>query len=129
MGTGAVYVTLAGLKPHPGYGLTVVETVFYFLNMVLFLLNTSTLLLQMICRELLLTSIAALDVSASSLPKASQETHYGSGKRNFRSPGGFVICYYHHRHYQLWRAIGACHTKFCLCPVLVSPSATTSSRM
>ena len=46
MGTGAVYVTLAGLKNHPGHPLTVVETVFYFLNMVLFLLNTSTLLLQ-----------------------------------------------------------------------------------
>lgn len=46
MGTGAVYVTLAGLKQHPGHPLTVVETVFYFLNMALFLLNTTTLLLQ-----------------------------------------------------------------------------------
>jgi len=48
MGTGAVYVTLAGLKNHPGHPLTVVETIFYFLNMVLFLLNTTTLLLQFI---------------------------------------------------------------------------------
>ncbi|GJE96716.1 voltage-dependent anion channel-domain-containing protein [Phanerochaete sordida] len=48
MGTGAVYVTLAGLKNHPGHALTVVETIFYFLNMALFLLNTTTLLLQFI---------------------------------------------------------------------------------
>ena len=50
MGTGAVYVTLAGLKRHPGQGLTVVEAVFFFLNMFLFVLNTSTLLLQLICK-------------------------------------------------------------------------------
>lgn len=49
MGTGAVYVTLAGLKQHPGHPLTIVETVFYFLNIALFLLNTSTLLLQLLC--------------------------------------------------------------------------------
>lgn len=48
MGTGAVYVTLAGLKNHPGHPLTVVETIFYFINMSLFLLNTTTLLLQFI---------------------------------------------------------------------------------
>ncbi|PSR72182.1 hypothetical protein PHLCEN_2v11974, partial [Hermanssonia centrifuga] len=48
MGTGAVYVTLAGLKLHPGKSITIVETAFYFLNMILFLLNTSTLLLQLI---------------------------------------------------------------------------------
>lgn len=48
MGTGAVYVTLAGIKQHPGHVLTIIETIFYFLNMALFLLNTSTLLLQFI---------------------------------------------------------------------------------
>jgi tellurite resistance protein TehA-like permease len=47
MGTGAVYVTLAGLKNHSP-ALTSVETFFFFLNMALFLLNTSTLGLQAI---------------------------------------------------------------------------------
>ncbi|CAL1707974.1 unnamed protein product [Somion occarium] len=48
MGTGAVYVCLAGIHPHPGLPLTMVETVFYFLNIALFLLNSTTLLLQLI---------------------------------------------------------------------------------
>ncbi|KAI0271746.1 voltage-dependent anion channel-domain-containing protein [Russula aff. rugulosa BPL654] len=47
MGTGAVYVTLAGLKVHPG-PLTNVETFFFFINLSLFILNSSTLLLQAI---------------------------------------------------------------------------------
>ncbi|EIN03552.1 hypothetical protein PUNSTDRAFT_146990 [Punctularia strigosozonata HHB-11173 SS5] len=47
MGTGAVYVSLAGLKNHSST-LTSVETFFYFLNMALFLLNTTTLALQAI---------------------------------------------------------------------------------
>jgi len=47
MGTGAVYVVLSGLKNRsPVVGL--VETIFYFLNIVLFLLNTTTLVLQAI---------------------------------------------------------------------------------
>ncbi|KAI0790246.1 voltage-dependent anion channel [Irpex lacteus] len=47
MGTGAVYVTMSGIKSH-SQALTHVETVFYFINMALFLLNTTTLLLQAI---------------------------------------------------------------------------------
>lgn len=47
MGTGAVYVTLSGLKEHSTV-LTNVETFFYFLNIALFTLNTTTLLLQFI---------------------------------------------------------------------------------
>ena len=47
MGTGAVYVTLSGLKQHPRT-LTTVETVFFFINLSLFLLNSSTLLLQVL---------------------------------------------------------------------------------
>jgi hypothetical protein len=47
MGTGAVYVTLAGLRNHAS-ALTHVETAFFFLNISLFLLNTSTLALQAI---------------------------------------------------------------------------------
>lgn len=53
MGTGAVYVTLSGIKNH-SQGITVVETVFYFLNIVLFLLNSTTLLLQGICKRRLI---------------------------------------------------------------------------
>ncbi|CAA7261553.1 unnamed protein product [Cyclocybe aegerita] len=47
MGTGAVYVTLSSLKHRAGF-LHQVETVFYFLNIALFLINTSSLLLQAI---------------------------------------------------------------------------------
>ena len=47
MGTGAVYVTLSGLKQH-SETLTRVETFFFFLNISLFLLNSLTLLLQLI---------------------------------------------------------------------------------
>ncbi len=47
MGTGAVYVTLAGLKYHTS-ALTTVEIGFYFMNMILFVLNSVTLLLQAI---------------------------------------------------------------------------------
>ncbi|KAH8810336.1 voltage-dependent anion channel-domain-containing protein [Flagelloscypha sp. PMI_526] len=45
MGTGAVYVTMSALK-HRNSSLTTVETIFYFLNISLFLLNTCTLALQ-----------------------------------------------------------------------------------
>lgn len=47
MGTGAVYVTLSGLKSH-SQALTTFETIFYFLNITLFLLNSVTLALQAI---------------------------------------------------------------------------------
>ncbi|KAH8822598.1 voltage-dependent anion channel-domain-containing protein [Flagelloscypha sp. PMI_526] len=47
MGTGAVYVTMSGLKARSP-SLTTVETIFYFLNITLFLLNTCTLALQAI---------------------------------------------------------------------------------
>jgi hypothetical protein len=47
MGTGAVYVTLSGIKPHTA-ALTKIETAFFFLNMALFLLNVTTLLIQAI---------------------------------------------------------------------------------
>ena len=53
MGTGAVYVTLAGLKGHPG-PLTNVEAIFFFINLTLFILNSSTLLLQAICAMIFL---------------------------------------------------------------------------
>ena len=46
MGTGAVYVTLSGLKEHANT-LTHVETFFYFLNIALFVLNVTTLTIQL----------------------------------------------------------------------------------
>lgn len=46
MGTGAVYVTLSGVRGRSN-AMIVVETVFYFINMALFLLNISTLTLQL----------------------------------------------------------------------------------
>ncbi|KAI0290293.1 voltage-dependent anion channel-domain-containing protein [Russula brevipes] len=45
MGTGAVYVTLSGLEEHPG-PLTKVEAVFFCINVLLFILNSSALFLQ-----------------------------------------------------------------------------------
>lgn len=48
MGTGAVYVTLAGLREHWGPKVTPVETVFFFFNLVLFILNNTTLFLQLL---------------------------------------------------------------------------------
>lgn len=47
MGTGAVYVSLVDIH-HQSPLLTHIETVFFFLNIVLFILNTSTLALQAI---------------------------------------------------------------------------------
>lgn len=48
MGTGAVYVTLSGVKNHTR-ALTIIEGIFYLLNIALFLVNTTTLLLQAMC--------------------------------------------------------------------------------
>jgi len=47
MGTGAVYVSLAGLKQH-STSLTTLETIFYFLNIAFFLFNSTTLAIQAI---------------------------------------------------------------------------------
>lgn len=51
MGTGAVYVALEGLKEHYGSSLAVLVDVFFFLNLVLFILNNTTLFLQFICKR------------------------------------------------------------------------------
>ncbi|KAG8708220.1 hypothetical protein FRC11_006666 [Ceratobasidium sp. 423] len=47
MGTGAVYVLLSALNPHPAW-VTKIEVVFYVLNICLFFLNVSMLSLQFI---------------------------------------------------------------------------------
>ena len=49
MGTGAVYVLLSALDPHPEW-VTTVEVIFFFMNIFLFILNISTLALQSICK-------------------------------------------------------------------------------
>jgi hypothetical protein len=48
MGTGAVYVTLSGVRGR-FHGLVIIETVFYFINMALFIVNSTTLMLQLFC--------------------------------------------------------------------------------
>jgi hypothetical protein len=48
MGTGAVYVTLSSVSPHPPW-LTYVETGFWALNMFLFVVNTVMLAIQAFC--------------------------------------------------------------------------------
>ncbi|TCD62929.1 hypothetical protein EIP91_006227 [Steccherinum ochraceum] len=48
MGTGAVYVCLAGVDPAPPRTLRVIQTMFYFMNMGLFVINTTTLFLQLL---------------------------------------------------------------------------------
>jgi hypothetical protein len=50
MGTSAVYVTLSGLKDRPQFIIDF-EHFFFFLNLAVFVLNLSTLILQA-CREL-----------------------------------------------------------------------------
>jgi len=71
MGTGAVYVTLSSLKERAEL-LDEVETVFYFLNIALFLLNSTTLLMQAICAISPIFAIASLmwHLSFSVYPKA-----------------------------------------------------------
>jgi hypothetical protein len=60
MGTGAVYVALSGLKNHSKV-LSNVETFFYFLNISLFLLNMSTLLIQAISQSFMTWFLSDID--------------------------------------------------------------------
>jgi hypothetical protein len=84
MGTGAVYVTLSGIADRTP-ALTTVETVFYFLNMALFLLNTLTLLMQAV-GELNFVRQRNFGAKRRSLSQTGMETHAGPGQRNFRAP-------------------------------------------
>ncbi|KAF9779134.1 voltage-dependent anion channel [Thelephora terrestris] len=61
MGTGAVYVTLSGVKNHLN-ALLHIKHVFFFLNIVLFLLNISTLTLQLFCMSCMILCIQFADV-------------------------------------------------------------------
>ena len=82
MGTGAVYVTLSGLKEHSST-LTTVETIFYFLNISLFLLNTTTLMIQAI-REFLIEEMIETILTRFSVPEAGLEADQRSRERNIR---------------------------------------------
>lgn len=57
MGTGAVFVCLSDVEQTPGHPLTIIGTVFFYLNLFLFCLNLSTLLLQLICEYEFFTQI------------------------------------------------------------------------
>lgn len=72
MGTGAVYVSLSGLKSHSP-ALTHVETFFFFLNIALFLLNMSTLALQAVCESRFnwCTSVCLMTALALVYPRQS----------------------------------------------------------
>jgi hypothetical protein len=123
MGTGAVYVTLSGIKEHTR-ALTIVETIFYFINIALFLLNTTTLLLQAIrmfysicdCFTVLSSTLLLLALvyprQAWRLLKdpgksifapliVSINLDYGGFSFHFSSTGS-LLCDYHHRYNQLW---------------------------
>lgn len=118
MGTGAVYVTLAGLKGHPG-PLTNVETIFFFINLSLFILNSSTLLLQAICATIFYLGGLTVSLHAyCSISTAIQAINQRSSQRSLRSSPcksqncvsciagsnrtpGAVICDYRDRNHQL----------------------------
>lgn len=78
MGTGAVYVSLSGLKSRSPT-LVTVETIFFFLNIALFLLNSTTLLLQALCMNLSRPSPSFETHQISSVPEASMAFDSGSG--------------------------------------------------
>ena len=119
MGTGAVYVTLAGLKVHPG-PLTNVETIFFFINLSLFILNSSTLILQAICTAIsplgvltvslhaycsISTAIQAINLRSSQRPLRSspcKSYNYVSCIAGSNRTPGVVICDHRDRNHQLW---------------------------
>ena len=86
MGTGAVYLTLSGLKNHAD-AVTVVETVFYLLNIALFSLNSTTLLLQFICKSNFHIHISQSDANYSlfSVSETSAANYYGCVERRLRA--------------------------------------------
>ena len=119
MGTGAVYVTLAGLKGHPGL-LTNVEIIFFFINLSLFILNSSTLLLQAICAMILpllgvltvllhvycsiSTTIQAINQRSSQRPLCSsprKSSNYMLSIADSNRTLGVVICDYRDWNHQL----------------------------
>ncbi len=86
MGTGAVYVTLSGLKGHPG-PLTNVETIFFFINLSLFILNSSTLLLQALCAILVPPLWDPISLwTHRSISTTGQTTHQRSSQGRLCSP-------------------------------------------
>lgn|SRR6266850_1480354 len=86
MGTGAVYVTLSGLKVHPG-PITHIETVFFFINLSLFILNSSTLLIQALRAILVLPVRFPVSLwICHSISTTVQTTNQRSSQGCLRSP-------------------------------------------
>ena len=86
MGTGAVYVTLSGLKVHPG-PITHIETVFFFINLSLFILNSSTLLIQALCAILVLSDCFPVSLwICHSISTTVQTTNQRSSQGRLCSP-------------------------------------------
>lgn len=82
MGTGAVYVTLAGLEDRFN-ALTTIETGFYFMNMALFVFNAGTLLLQTIRAPCYIWYLWLLTDVQLSVPSPSLATCSGPCQRHF----------------------------------------------
>lgn len=138
MGTGAVYVTLSGLKSH-SQALTTFETIFYFLNITLFLLNSVTLALQAIRAS---SVVHASGITNKASPSQctqdrrgaysrilSKESSYPSSYVTVASsettdenlpPLGPVFCHHHHRHHKLRRTNWTCASWIHLQFILVS---------
>ncbi|CAE6426634.1 unnamed protein product [Rhizoctonia solani] len=90
MGTGAVYVLLSALNPHPAW-VTYIEITFYILNMCLFSLNISMLCLQFIffrqqCLRLLIDPVKGVFVPLSVLSFATIII----GTINYAVPAGLI---------------------------------------
>ncbi|CAE6337008.1 unnamed protein product [Rhizoctonia solani] len=90
MGTGAVYVLLSALNPHPAW-ITKIEIVFYILNICLFSLNVSMLTLQFIffrrqSLRLLLDPVKGVFVPLSVLSFATVVI----GTINYAVPAGII---------------------------------------
>jgi len=73
MGTGAVYVTLFSLKDRAEF-LEAVETGLYFLNVIIFMLNSTTLLLQAIRKCIIWPEAGFWGLALSSLSTESSKT-------------------------------------------------------
>ena len=126
MGTGAVYVVLAGVEKHPSW-LTTIETVFYFLNMSLFLLNVSTLLLQAIrmffsaalshaSDDQTMNTVSSVDSLSSTVypyPRRSCQGHLRTSRRTF-------VCDDYHWYNKLCRSTGTRQSRIYLWVVLAS---------
>jgi hypothetical protein len=140
MGTGAVYVTLSGLKVHPG-PITHIETVFFFINLSLFILNSSTLLVQALCAILVLPVWRPVSLwMCHSISTTVQTANQRSSQGCLRSPHsepllhsvyhrsncrkiGVVVCHDRYRNHQLRSYTGALFPRWDIRTLLVNDFA------